>query len=403
VVTMERTIFYSWQNDLPNKSNRYFIKKALENAIKQLNQNNDGIPFTYDETTQGEPGSPEIFETIRAKISECEVFVCDLSIVSIYGEEHKATSNPNVLIEFGYALAELDWDNIIILHNIESGRIKDLPFDIPEKRVVGYSNLIENAQKVLVGRLRDGIASITGTNSASNWIDVSFKYDDETSISNPVHIDRLLSIQEHDFCNNVSSAALEIDYDGLNSPTRLLRETADARSKPWKHFLYNLVQEYHKILQEKQSVIVRNPRQGFCEQLERKLLKKNVIKIVLSAKNIQNRKSLEGLQVQISFAANSHYRAYKRTINFPADKDFDELRKDSGGQYFIDEVLGNVHAGQKVVTNTELIMDIEKPVKINFVIVIYAKDKKPVQYNIDLDFSVNSRVILADEVPALAT
>lgn len=37
---MKLNIFYSWQSDLPNKTNRQFIKKCLDAAMKDIHANN---------------------------------------------------------------------------------------------------------------------------------------------------------------------------------------------------------------------------------------------------------------------------------------------------------------------------------------------------------------------------
>lgn len=36
-------------------------------------------------------------------------------------------SNPNVLIELGYASSKLGWDRILCIHNLMYGKIEDLP------------------------------------------------------------------------------------------------------------------------------------------------------------------------------------------------------------------------------------------------------------------------------------
>jgi hypothetical protein len=42
------TVFYSWQSDLPNKTNRGFIKDALEGACKELSAD-------FDESVRVDP------------------------------------------------------------------------------------------------------------------------------------------------------------------------------------------------------------------------------------------------------------------------------------------------------------------------------------------------------------
>jgi len=61
---MEHTIFYSWQSDLENRTNRSFIEDALEKALKILHQDLEVHPalrdaeFRLDKDTAGVPGTP---------------------------------------------------------------------------------------------------------------------------------------------------------------------------------------------------------------------------------------------------------------------------------------------------------------------------------------------------------
>lgn len=41
----------------------------------------------------------------------------------------RATPNPNVLVELGYAAHSLGWDRIIVVVNTAHGAIEELPFD----------------------------------------------------------------------------------------------------------------------------------------------------------------------------------------------------------------------------------------------------------------------------------
>lgn len=70
-------VFYSWQSDLPNSTNRNLILKALENAAKKV-RDDDSIEVepVIDRDTRDVPGAPNIAETILKKIAESEVFVC---------------------------------------------------------------------------------------------------------------------------------------------------------------------------------------------------------------------------------------------------------------------------------------------------------------------------------------
>ena len=91
-----------------------------------------------DRDTQGEPGSPDIAETILDKIDACDMFVGDVSIISDLGAA-KPTPNPNVLIELGYAARRLGWDRITSVFNTFYGKVEALPFDIRKRRVVTFS------------------------------------------------------------------------------------------------------------------------------------------------------------------------------------------------------------------------------------------------------------------------
>lgn len=137
---MARTVFYSWQSDLPNKTNRGLIRTAIEKAIMKLNAEvvdsprDDMGEIQLDQDTSGLSGSPDIAQAIYKKIEESEVVVLDLTIVGRStppsrdnerptGEEpgtgvsqnERPHPNPNVLIEYGYALRALGDEKILLI------------------------------------------------------------------------------------------------------------------------------------------------------------------------------------------------------------------------------------------------------------------------------------------------
>ncbi|CDN11831.1 MAG: hypothetical protein HRU34_00290 [Richelia sp.] len=120
---------------MPNATNRGLIGKALDDAAKSL-RTISGEPV-LDRDTRGVPGSPDIANTIFDKIEQAQVFVCDVSIIN-QNSEYRATPNPNVLIELGYAVKTLGWGKIIIVINTAFGTIEELPFDIRMRRVTNY-------------------------------------------------------------------------------------------------------------------------------------------------------------------------------------------------------------------------------------------------------------------------
>ncbi len=133
---MSKTIFYSWQSDLPNNSNRSFIEKSIKKAISLSEELS--IYMNYDRDTLGVNGSPDISHTIFEKIEQSSLFICDISIINNESTERKLP-NPNVLIELGYAIGVLGWEKIICIMNEDYGSVSLLPFDLRQHRIVTYS------------------------------------------------------------------------------------------------------------------------------------------------------------------------------------------------------------------------------------------------------------------------
>ena len=143
MATTRCLVFYSWQSDLPNATNRGFIEKALENAAKII-RDDDSIQVepVIDRDTVGVPGSPEISKTIFGKIAEAQVFVCDISIINqdVINQNPgvRPVPNPNVLVEYGYALRALGEGRIIMILNTVYGEPEQLPFDLRLRKVIKY-------------------------------------------------------------------------------------------------------------------------------------------------------------------------------------------------------------------------------------------------------------------------
>jgi len=58
---MEYPVFYSWQNDLPKKCNRTFIREALDEAVRNVKAE-DKVEDSprVDSGMEGIAGSPEV-------------------------------------------------------------------------------------------------------------------------------------------------------------------------------------------------------------------------------------------------------------------------------------------------------------------------------------------------------
>ncbi len=135
---MRQVVFYSWQSDLPNSCNRGFIKNALEVAATTIKADETvEVEPVVDRDTLGVPGAPDIASTIFSKITAADVFVADVSIIGRDGK--RATPNPNVLVELGYAMKALGHERMILVFNKAFGQIEELPFDLRMRRVLTYS------------------------------------------------------------------------------------------------------------------------------------------------------------------------------------------------------------------------------------------------------------------------
>lgn len=159
----EIKVFYSWQSDLPNSTTRGLIQSSIEAAVRNMR---DTVEVTADRDTQGVYGSPDIVETIFSKIDDCDIFVADVSAVTTYHvmdsegqptDRIKATPNPNVLVELGYAVRVLGWENVICIMNDDYSNGGELPFDIEHHRLTTYS-LNQHDKSEVRRQLRDIIS-----------------------------------------------------------------------------------------------------------------------------------------------------------------------------------------------------------------------------------------------------
>ena len=169
---MKRTIFYSWQSDLPNNTNRGFIDTALRRAIAAIGRDDTAaLEPVMDRDTLGVAGSPDIAVSIFAKIASADVFVADVSIIN-QQENGRPTPNPNVLFELGFAVAELGWENVILVMNDFFGDPSVLPFDLRGRRVIVYTASPERekgeVRGLLQGRLEAAIRAELGAGEQGN-------------------------------------------------------------------------------------------------------------------------------------------------------------------------------------------------------------------------------------------
>ena len=163
---MPHTIFYSWQSDTPTRTGRNFIEDALKRAIELLLRDDVAVKPAFraegieiDRDTLNVPGTPPIVETIFNKIDEAAIFLGDLTFVATR-IDGRPSPNPNVLIEYGWALKSLGHSRIITAMNTCHGEPEDskLPFNMKHlRRPISYY-LPDNATAGETGVERERLA-----------------------------------------------------------------------------------------------------------------------------------------------------------------------------------------------------------------------------------------------------
>ena len=168
------TIFYSWQSDRSKNTCRNFIERALQSAVNQLRADVKVEPslredLEVDKDTKNVPGSPAIFDTIMAKIASASIFVPDLTFVGLR-TDRRPISNPNVLIEYGYALHKPGPQRIIAVINAAYGEptAQNVPFNLAHRRFpITYTLAVDAseeerkaARKVLTDKFESALRTI---------------------------------------------------------------------------------------------------------------------------------------------------------------------------------------------------------------------------------------------------
>lgn len=147
---MNHTVFYAWQTDLPEATNKAFIRDTLTAAIKAARKDGVALEKRPEEDARGRSGAADVPAAIFDMIERCSVFVGDVSIIngprSFFALPREAsgqrtwrpTPNPNVLVELGYAVRCLRWENVIPVLNLAFGDVEQLPFDFRHRHILAY-------------------------------------------------------------------------------------------------------------------------------------------------------------------------------------------------------------------------------------------------------------------------
>jgi hypothetical protein len=147
---MVQTVFFSWQADTLTRIGRNFLKEVLEEVCTGIASDTDVDEalrdVEVDSDTQGVAGQPPIVETIFKKIDASAVFVADMTFVGTR-TDGRSTPNPNVLIEYGWALRGLGHARVICVMNTAYGvpTSESLPFDLSHVRWPIRFNLPDGA------------------------------------------------------------------------------------------------------------------------------------------------------------------------------------------------------------------------------------------------------------------
>jgi hypothetical protein len=137
-----------------------------------------GIRVRIDADTEGVHGHCPVTETILKKIAVCDAFVPDLTFVALT-EAGKLIPNPNVMLEYGYALHARSFSVMIPVMNTAHGASEELPFDMghlrfpvrydlpataknAERRAVRKA-LTEELETIIRGMIADGVGSADRT------------------------------------------------------------------------------------------------------------------------------------------------------------------------------------------------------------------------------------------------
>jgi hypothetical protein len=127
-------VFYAWQNQRLQRLNRHLIRIALNLAAKDISDDpTAGIQVRIESDTENELGHVPVTDTILRKIAACDAFVPDLTFVA-KTEAGKLVPNPNVMLEYGYALRGKSHSVMIPVMNTAYGPPEHLPFDMGHLR-----------------------------------------------------------------------------------------------------------------------------------------------------------------------------------------------------------------------------------------------------------------------------
>ena len=151
--------------DTPTQTGRNFLKKVLTDVCEDI-ASDVGVDealrdLHVDSDTQGVAGQPPIVETIFKKIDASGVYIADMTFVGSRNDG-RPTSNPNVLMEYGYALNGLKHERVLCVMNTAYGEPSDenLPFNMKHVRWPICYNLPEDATPEMKAQERKKLTAV---------------------------------------------------------------------------------------------------------------------------------------------------------------------------------------------------------------------------------------------------
>ncbi len=137
-------LFFSWQNDRPE------FKTIISSTLKKVARNlaGENIELVIDQDTRGRIGIRNIAVEVLDKISNCDIFVADLTPITTYipkdsNKPPKLIPNSNVMFELGFALHAKGEYHVIALASLDKSaneHIEFLPFDINHMTITLFTD-----------------------------------------------------------------------------------------------------------------------------------------------------------------------------------------------------------------------------------------------------------------------
>lgn len=143
---MDLILFYSWQSQTDEERNHKYIQECISTAIANINKiHKKQYHIELQIAVRNIPGTKSIPNEIDKRISECDIFIGDLSIVNkqtrlqsfiskLQKTNYRPSRNENVLIEFTKAKEIISSYRVLAVMNEEYGlpgqNGENIPFDI---------------------------------------------------------------------------------------------------------------------------------------------------------------------------------------------------------------------------------------------------------------------------------